>query len=304
MQRTSRKIVRKTKEEKIQKKNDNDLYLTDLSNVSRTIYNCGQEGLQDMLESKERVLKSYPYPITLTKLFYFLYFSGARLGEGLKCDRIITYVLDTTINDNKVSYIEKYNLKHFKNAQDRADGKNTYTVENIPLDGEYDKKIWDFLMQSKDDKNKDGKILSKEFKVFGEYPKNQPNMSAVIKRHFKTTLTDGENTDYQGITPHILRHLRFYNVKINKGYPDDLIQSYFGYWNVEFEESPNKFIVVDKYSVDSVIDNFNLDEENDDVPDTSEIEGAIIDDFEYRLEEAYSRKGMTGIRKLLRPFKM
>ena len=98
-------------------------------------------------------------------------------------------------------------------------------------------------MQSKDDKNKDGKILSREFKVFGEYPKNQPNMSAVIKRHFKTTLTDGENTDYQGITPHILRHLRFYNVKINKGYPDDLIQSYFGWTSKDMFEH---YLYIDK----------------------------------------------------------
>ena len=77
-----------------------------------------------------------------------------------------------------------------------------------------------------------------------------------------------------------------------------------GYYNVEFEVSPNKHIVVDKYSVDSIISKLDIDEENDDVPDVSEIERAIMDDFEYRLEEAYSRKGMTGIRKLLRPFKM
>ena len=74
----------------------------------------------------------------------------------------------------------------------------------------------------------------------------------------------------------------------------------YGYWDVEFEESPNKFIVVDKYSVDSVIDNFNLDES----PDNWEIEDAITNDFEDRLERAYSKGGIPEVRRLLKRFKM
>ena len=74
--------------------------------------------------------------------------------------------------------------------------------------------------------------------------------------------------------------------------------SYYEYWDVELEESPNQFIVVDKYSLEYVLDNFNLDED----PSDEEIEDAITNDFEDRLEKAYAKGGIPEVRKLLKRF--
>lgn len=77
-------------------------------------------------------------------------------------------------------------------------------------------------------------------------------------------------------------------------------QDNYGYWKVIYEKTPGNYITVDEYSKDSLIENKHMDED----PEDWEIEEAIKDDFEERLEIAYKKEGMEGINRLLKSFKL
>ncbi len=214
---------------------DNALYLCNLDNVNKEIWDMGQAGYKALLESKAP--NKYPYPLELTKLGYFAYFSGARIGEPLRTDRLVCYEKDH--NGERIAYIEKDNEKHLSDVRKKKTGqktelgaerykklgKRTITIANIPLNEEYDIKMWDFITNGLPDE----RGLARTFDVFGGY-EALARVSKAFKGHFCANLTDGYKTfDNHGITPHILRHLRAYNLQINRRYPAELIQAYMGW---------------------------------------------------------------------------
>ncbi len=205
-----------------------------------------------MEANKQGKIRSYPYPTILTKLFLFLYLAGARLGEALHSDRIIAY--EKVHKGRRIAYIEKINEKHFINPSFKCLecgvelpsrskmkahledyhrgssrgfkvlGERGKSVANLPLEG-YDAKRWDDIMRGVQDE----RGLGKKFAKLGGY-QAAANLSQVLKHNFRANMTDDKNIyEDHGITPHNLRHLRAYNMLINKGYPPELIQAYMGW---------------------------------------------------------------------------
>ena len=117
-------------------------------------------------------------------------------------------------------HVEKINEKHDVGL------KKSIMIQNIPIVDESDQAIWNYITDSGTNFN-----LQPVFEVFGAYSqRNRINLSRSLTSAFKTDLTDGNEVFRgAGIPPHVLRHLRVYNLKFNRGYDLDFIQALLGW---------------------------------------------------------------------------
>jgi hypothetical protein len=250
----------------------NQLFLTDLGNVSESIYKIGRD-------FRERSMESLKYkgnnPALYTKLFYFDYFSASRSGEPL-----LEPYPQVSIEIRKgwpYAHIKKLNLKHFVNPQYQCLHcpdllpSHKAIVEHLkgqhPLaspQGAY-KKIGDreeitqnILIETMPERLMIDYILDGQtsalprtidFSELGGY-KARTKINHAMQAAFKADLTDG-NTIYKetGITPHILRHLRIYDLAIIKGLDDYTIQSYLGWSSRDMIE---EYLYIKRMRMDQV----------------------------------------------------
>ena len=103
-------------------------------------------------------------------------------------------------------------------------------AQNFPLDGIYEKRMWDYITDEGQNLN-----LKTWITGFGEYtPTTRTAITNRFKDSFKARLTDGEKIyENHSVNPHILRHLRAYSLLFNKDYKVPLIQSYFGWERIQ-----------------------------------------------------------------------
>ena len=188
-------------------RNMNHWYFADLSkNVSEQVLAIGEAYNKRVKDGSIKHMNGHP--VQLLRYFYFLYLTGSRLMEPM-CTPSPSIVLSNT--EGKV-YIEvqKVNEKHRS-----PDGKERdVIVQALPVFNEAEQRMWNFITDG-------GMLLSAEdiFELHNWNSTTKYNMSLLIKANFKADLRDpnGKLHKSQGITPHILRHMRAYSVIVNYG---------------------------------------------------------------------------------------
>ena len=219
----------------------NDWWLKDLSDISKSILNIGKQYRFNIYTAKSDGRRRMNATM-LTQLFYSLYLTGARVGEFLKKPPLFRQFQD---EDYTWVHVEKLNEKHFTEYEQsgttatgrpvfshKPGAQNKVMPQNIPIDTEAEREMWDFIFEG----NQYGTERKMDFSPICPYEK-RTTITAAFKSSFKADLTDGEHIYRQaGIVPHMLRHLRVYNMKFNKGYDDSLVQSYLGWSSREMIE--------------------------------------------------------------------
>ncbi len=205
------------------KKKKNDWFFADLSiNICQQVWDMGQAYYRKLQDPKTRPRRLSKQPVQLIKYFYFLFLTGSRLMEGIIEPRPIIQVLDEA--GFTIIKITKVNEKHF-----RSDGSREVITSTMPILDEYEQKMWNFIT--------DGGLLSNPEDIFKwsnwESLENS-QISEMITNNFKIDLKEPEtNKVFKGIgiVPHILRHMRAYNLMVNHKIPKDLIIKWLGWDN-------------------------------------------------------------------------
>jgi hypothetical protein len=225
--------------------NKNQWFFTDLSNVSRKIYEIGRATAAQAYSGKGK--NRFQDTPALVKTFYLTFELGERIGENLQTPRprVVSVFPFKGINIVKIERVNEKNFEHYKVGAPNKIGRPTFKgvgnreviTVNIPIDEEYDNKIWSYIFDN-------GSSMNLDFlKVFGGY-ENRARLSQLIERNFRANLTDGEKIyKNAGITPHILRHMRDYNLRVNKGYPPESVQKIIGWHN---EKMMHYYLMINK----------------------------------------------------------
>ena len=195
-------------------------FLTNMSNISKSIYEIGKKKRGEIyLRKGKQQFHNYS---AMVKLFYLTYLTGARIGEMIRNDpapkaEVIGY---------KGYTIVKITRQNQKNFQKSDKTKREIIISNFPVDEEFEVLMWTYIFDNGTNNNLD--FLAS----FGGYEKRSA-ISHLIESNFRTDLTDGEKIYKQaGISPHILRHLRDFNLRVNKGYPREVVKKLIG-WHTE-----------------------------------------------------------------------
>jgi len=201
------------------KQNRNMWYFHNTTDLSKQIWELGQGYYKRMINPESKPKHPIKNPASLVKLLYFLFLTGARQQEPfLEPFPIVeivqkpewTYVVITHVNE-----------KH--------PGQKVNTViETIPIFDEYEKKMWEWITDY--GSAKDGESIFR-YKAWKSTRKN--NITALFNKNFTTTLEDPNHKVHknEGISPHILRHLRAYHVLIRHNVPREMAQIWFGWDN-------------------------------------------------------------------------
>jgi hypothetical protein len=208
----------------------NRLWFTTLSNVSKTIYTIGDEACK---KSFMKVRSNGMAVVPFVKLFYLDYLDAGRISEHLldplpKCKPV-------SFAQREFMNVVKINEKHFEEYERvkmrpngtwiyKGKGKREMVNQYIPIDDEYEKKMWLYITDSGTNYTLD--FLEEIRKI------HRTNITHGFNRMFKHDLTDGKKVYRNaGINPHILRHSRVFNLLINKRYPKEYIGPFLG-WNI------------------------------------------------------------------------
>lgn len=203
------------------RKNMNNWYFSDLArNVSEQVLEMG-EAYNARLKAGGRHLNSHP--IQLIRYVYFLYLSGGRLMEPLSGECPPRISLLSNAEGKVYIEVEKANEKH-----KAPDGSPDKLTQVLPVFNAAEQRMWNFIT--------DGGLLlnSDEIFEFKDWKSTtHDNLSNLIKYNFRTDLRDttGKLHKDQGITPHILRHMRAYSVIVNYGVEPAYAIELFGWRN-------------------------------------------------------------------------
>lgn len=213
----------------------NNLYLSDMKDVSKSVWKIGR----NFFEGRNPHVK---YPGNLRKLFYLTYLTGSRIGELVREPYPLLQIYE--LEGIHVMSVKKLNEKHFTTREPLNQNEPVVRVgghvlrrklnletsirqqitQNLPIDNEYEARMWNYVTRDYTQLNTRAWLQS-----FGGY-KSRESISHRFSRLFKANLMDEKGNAYpnHGINPHMLRHLRAYNL-VQKGYEERLIQQYFGW---------------------------------------------------------------------------
>lgn len=202
-------------------KRTNKWTYADLSkNISQQTWEIGQAYIVRFRDEKTKPRHLNAYPVQLVKYFYFLYLTGSRLMEPVCEPRPQINIIN---KDGKVYIaIHKVNEKH-----KALDGSGREVIDQaLPVFNQYEQSMWNFIT--------DGGMVTDTADIF-KFDKwrsrTKHNMNCLLKTNFRTNLRDENgrvHIDY-GITPHILRHMRAFNVIVNYGVEVPLAIRWFGW---------------------------------------------------------------------------
>ena len=190
--------------------------------ICRQVWEIGQDYLRRMQEPKGRPRHRIQNPVQLTKLFFWLFLTGARQQEAFLSPCTLDIINNTQDGGTYVTITHR-NQKHKEHKGDTV-------TQVMPIFDEWEQKMWTFIT--------DGNRESEPGKIFGyENWKStkKSNITALFKTNFRTTLETPDKKVHRdaGIAPHILRHMRTFNVLHNHHVPDDLAQVWFG-WDTKY----------------------------------------------------------------------
>lgn len=229
------------------KKNKNQYFFTDLGNVSKQVYEVGKNTRERSYLNMGHQGTPVKDLVGLIKLFYFLYLTGARIGEMLrdpkpKILQTFSYKGYTFV---KLQRVNEKNFDKYEITGQNSRGRPIYKgigdreilTVNIPIDDAYDKLMWDYIFDN-------GANLNVNFLGdFGGYG-DRSRISHMISNNFRANLNDGERIHKQsGITPHMLRHMRDFNLRVNKGYEPESVMKIIGWHN---EKMMRYYLLINK----------------------------------------------------------
>lgn len=205
------------------RRNANDWVFANMGvNISKQVWEIGERYHKKFREEKARHQNTHP--INLLRYWYFLYLTGSRLTEPLAIgpERPIIELL----NEGGLPYVHvhKVNAKHMD-----ANGKSRQMMDQaIPIFNEYERDMWSTITDGGLQTNIDEIFKFKEWKSL-----KHDNINCLIKTNFKTDLKDPSGNLHRnaGITPHILRHMRTFNVIVNEGLHEIQVVKMFGWTN-------------------------------------------------------------------------
>lgn len=192
------------------------------SNPSKEVYEMGMRYFNRMQDPKQRPRKRFNSPAALVKVLFWIYNTGCRQQEVFKKP----YPTMDIHSDASATWIE---ISHQNQKQKKESKRRIDYI--IPVFNEWEQMMWNFIT--------DGGKQTQAEAVF-QY-KNWPstkndNISKLFNRNFRTTLIDDDDPQQQaladeGITPHILRHARAYDVLVNHHIDKSDVIKMFGWSN-------------------------------------------------------------------------
>lgn len=194
----------------------------DLSkNTCEQIWRIGQEYYMKFREGP-RPRHSISHPVQLVKYFYFLYLTGCRLMEPIK----EPVRLSMQHQDGGTQVI----VRHLNEKHPTADGNPDFTTAEFPVFDEWEQKMWLFITDGAINTDSDDIF---RFKDWGAL--NTSCMSHLIDRNFFVDLKDlsGKAHRHEGLSPHILRHMRAFNVVITHNVRPELAITWFGWKDIK-----------------------------------------------------------------------
>jgi hypothetical protein len=204
----------------------NTWYFANTENICKQVYDMGQAYYNRMQDPKGRAGHHIRNPVHLTKLWYWLYLTGARQQEAFRKP----YPELEIINRDGGTYVivKHVNEKHWINRKEQI---RQITTATIPIFCEWEKKAWEYLT--------DGGLTTRAEDIFRydlwTSTKNN-KILRLFKTNFKTNLKDqnGKLHKNSGVAPNILRSMRAYNVLDPKEHkaPVELAKVWFG-WSRE-----------------------------------------------------------------------
>mgnify|MGYP001626464596 FL=1 len=195
----------------------NSWFLPDMTNIDKAIVHAIEENSEEGNYHKNKGL--------WLKYATFVYLSGARRMEPFLMPPYI-YLLR---QEPKIYVIRKVNEKHFNKAGKRI-------IEDTPwlVHSDYEMQLFYFLLEGRKEislnfdqllgRRLDKDISTQELRLLGS------KITHKFEKNFIMEITNGEQTLKTGIPIHLLRHLRAYELVVNKGYPPALVQKLIG-WN-------------------------------------------------------------------------
>lgn len=210
-----------------QRRNMNSWVFANLgTNISDQVWEIGQAYKQATTTPPGEKLRRHhhSHPIQLLKFFYFVYLTGSRISEptagGAEAPTVDLF------NEKGVAWVEvnKVNSKHKS-----PDGIGRQMISQLfPVFNVSEQKMWNFIT--------DGGLQTnvREMFQFADWKSlKHENLNCLFKTNFRTDLKDpsGNLSKDTGITPHILRHMRTFNVLINYGVDRSLVKDWFGWKN-------------------------------------------------------------------------
>lgn len=237
----------------------NRWYFHNRQDPCKLVWELGQKYYDLMQDKKKRPRRRVKNPAALVKLLYWYWLTGAREREAF----IKPYPKLSIINiENETrAIIEHINEKHWK------DGQREVVRAAIPIFDEWEQSMWNFIT--------DGGQETQAEKIF-QYETwkstEQSLITKLFKYAFKTTLVDPKNGNVyrnEGISPHILRHMRSYNVLFNHGMYKrgrEIIKLWFG-WDDDYmldyyAHIKELMVISDQESIlrkENLLTNFKID---------------------------------------------
>ena len=193
-------------------------FFVDHKDLDKTIYGILENYLNQGRYSRFQELWA--------KYFALCYLGGFRRIEPFLSKVVIDSEVD---NGMKYYHLVKTNAKHFKSIR-MINNKRVYGERiRIPLlftsANKYEASMWDFIAPHQRE------ILDFTPLLGGQLSRQSlANISKKFSMRFKAKITNGQITEVDGgITPHMLRHARTYDLHIIEGYPDYVVQKIMGW---------------------------------------------------------------------------
>jgi Phage integrase family. len=195
-------------------------FFVEHKNLDKTIY--------DILESYLNQGKYSRFQELWAKYFAVCYLGGFRRVEPFLSKVAIDKEED---NGMKYYHLVKTNAKHFKSIRIVNDHKVYGERDRIPLlftpANKYEAAMWEFVAPHQreiiDFTPLLGGILSRQ---------SLADISRKFSMRFRAKITNGQITEQNGgVTPHMLRHARTYDLHIIEGYPDYVVMKIMGWDN-------------------------------------------------------------------------
>lgn len=209
-------------------------FLYDMNNVYKVIFLMIKEGLANGRLSRNKEL--------LGKYVAFIAVSGSRRNEPFLYSPTITKFE----KNGRVFYkITKLNEKNFMKGK----SKKRQIISPIfsPKNDKYEKALFDYLIDGRAivKLNFGSLLLSEndrlneaEFEVSSYEDKEKilkkraSHITRSVQSTFKAKITNGHKVmENQGVNPHILRHVRAYDLVINKGIKKEMVAKLLGWSN-------------------------------------------------------------------------
>lgn len=207
-------------------------FFFDMNDIFRTIFEMINTGLRNSRISRNKEL--------LGQYVAFIAVSGCRRNEPF----LYSPTVSKFIKGGETFYkITRLNEKNFSKGKARR--RQVFSPIFMPREDRYEKALFEYLLNGKSlaKLNFSPLILSKKDNLspdrFDGLPyeekealleKRSAHITRIIKNTFRTKITNGHKImEDEGVNPHILRHVRAYDLVINKGIKKEMVAKLLGW---------------------------------------------------------------------------